>query len=66
MTTLVTALGNYPYTAALKKGELTAPGVDFKFEEVKPVNRAFAPMAREARAALAELPREMGVEPGSH
>ncbi len=26
MTTLVTALGNYPYTAALKKGELTAPG----------------------------------------
>ena len=25
----------------------------------------FAPMAREARAALAELPWEMGVEPGS-
>ena len=29
------------------------------------VRDLFAPMAREARAALAELPREMGVEPGS-
>jgi 4,5-dihydroxyphthalate decarboxylase len=53
--TLVTALGNYPYTAALKKGELTAPGVDFKFEEIKPVNRAFAPMAREQKFDVAEM-----------
>jgi hypothetical protein len=29
------------------------------------VRDLFAPMAREARAALAELSREMGVEPGS-
>src|SRR6186997_1473655 len=55
MTTLVTALGNYPYTAALKKGELTAPGVDFKFEDVKPVNRAFAPMAREQKFDVSEM-----------
>jgi 4,5-dihydroxyphthalate decarboxylase len=55
MTTLVTALGNYPYTAALKKGELTAPGVEFKFEEIKPVNRAFAPMAREQKFDVSEM-----------
>lgn len=55
MTTLVTALGNYPYTAALKKGELTAPGVDFKFEDIKPVNRAFAPMAREQKFDVSEM-----------
>ena len=29
------------------------------------VRDLFAPMAREARGALAELPREMGVQPGS-
>ena len=55
MTTLVTALGNYPYTAALKKGELTAPGVDFKFEDIKPINRAFAPMAREQKFDVSEM-----------
>jgi 4,5-dihydroxyphthalate decarboxylase len=55
MTTVVTALGNYPYTAALKKGEFTAPGVDFKFEEIKPVNRAFAPMAREQKFDVSEM-----------
>jgi 4,5-dihydroxyphthalate decarboxylase len=53
--TLITALGNYPYTAALKKGELTAPGVDFKFEDIKPVNRAFAPMAREQKFDVSEM-----------
>ena len=53
--TLVTALGNYPYTAALKKGELTAPGISFKFEEIKPMNRAFAPMAREQKFDVSEM-----------
>lgn len=53
--TLVTALGNYPYTAALKKGELTAPGISFKFEDIKPMNRAFAPMAREQKFDVSEM-----------
>lgn len=53
--TLKTALGNYPYTAALKKGEVTAPGVAFQFEEIKPVNRAFAPMAREQKFDVSEM-----------
>ena len=53
--TLKTALGNYPFTAALKKGELTAPGVAFQFEEIKPVNRAFAPMAREQKFDVSEM-----------
>lgn len=54
-TTLKTALGNYPFTAALKKGDLSAPGVSFQFEEIKPVNRAFAPMAREQKFDVSEM-----------
>ena len=52
MTTLVTALGNYPYTAALKKGELTAPGVDFQVRG----NQAGQPRLR-ADGARAEVRR---------
>jgi 4,5-dihydroxyphthalate decarboxylase len=55
MTMLKTALGNYPFTTPLKKGELTAPGVAFQFEEIKPVNRAFAPMAREQKFDISEM-----------
>jgi 4,5-dihydroxyphthalate decarboxylase len=54
-TTLRTALANYPFTTPLKKGDMTAPGVTFQFEEIKPVNRAFAPMAREQKFDVSEM-----------
>jgi len=53
--TLKTALGNYPFTKALKAGELTDPRIAFQFEEIKPVNRAFAPMAREQKFDVSEM-----------
>jgi 4,5-dihydroxyphthalate decarboxylase len=55
MIKLSTALGNYPHTAALKKGEITAPGVAFQFEDIKPMNRAFKPMAMEQKFDVSEM-----------
>jgi 4,5-dihydroxyphthalate decarboxylase len=55
MIKLSTALGNYPHTAALKKGEITAPGIAFDFADVKPMNRAFKPMAMEQKFDISEM-----------
>ena len=55
MRTLTVALGNYPHTRALKSGELTSDAFAFEFPEIKPVNRAFAPMARERRFDVSEM-----------
>jgi 4,5-dihydroxyphthalate decarboxylase len=49
------AIGNYPHTAALKSGEVASPLFAFDFPEIKPVNRAFAPMARERRFDVSEM-----------
>lgn len=54
-TTLRTALANYPFTTPLKQGAQTVPGVTLQFEEVKPVNRAFAPMARDQKFDISEM-----------
>lgn len=48
--TISVALGDYPHTAALKSG---TKGV--AFVDVRPVNRAFAPMARDGRFDVCEL-----------
>jgi 4,5-dihydroxyphthalate decarboxylase len=55
VTKLRTALGNYPYTAKLKNGELKADGIELEFEEIKPVNRAFKPMAQEQKFDVSEM-----------
>jgi 4,5-dihydroxyphthalate decarboxylase len=55
ITRLRTALGNYPYTAKLKSGELKADGIELAFEEVKPVNRAFKPMAQDQTFDVSEM-----------
>jgi 4,5-dihydroxyphthalate decarboxylase len=52
---LTVAIGNYPHTAALKSGEVASPSFTFDFPEIKPVNRAFAPMARERRFDVSEM-----------
>ena len=54
-TTLRTALADYSFTKPLKSGAQTIPGVKLAFEEVKPVNRAFAPMAREQKFDVSHI-----------
>jgi 4,5-dihydroxyphthalate decarboxylase len=54
-TKLFTLLGNYPNTAALKKGEVKSDLVDFDFADVKVSNTAFKPLVREAMFDVAEL-----------
>ena len=53
--TLSVAIGNYPHTAALKAGEIASDRFAFTFPEIKPVNRAFAPMARERKFDVSEM-----------
>jgi len=55
MTKLRTALGNYPHTAAVRSGQMTAPGITLDFQDVKPMNRAFAPMVREQKFDVSEM-----------
>jgi 4,5-dihydroxyphthalate decarboxylase len=52
---LKTALKTYPHTRALKSGELTDAAVQLVFEEVEPIHRAFAPMARRQIYDVSEL-----------
>jgi 4,5-dihydroxyphthalate decarboxylase len=43
------AIGDYPHTQALKDGRVRSALVEMDFAQVSPINRAFAPMARERR-----------------
>ncbi|SEA83263.1 substrate-binding domain-containing protein [Paraburkholderia sartisoli] len=52
---LKTALKTYPHTRALKTGELSAPAVELIFENVEPIYRAFAPMARNQVYDVSEM-----------
>ncbi|MDE3176433.1 MAG: ABC transporter substrate-binding protein [Pseudomonadota bacterium] len=54
-TTLSVAIGDYPHTRALKSGEIASPMFALDFPVIKPVNRAFAPMARERRFDVSEM-----------
>ena len=54
-TKLYTLLGDYPNTAALRKGEVTSDLIDFEFVDVKVSNTAFKPLVREAKFDLGEL-----------
>ena len=53
--TLLTMLGNYPNTAALKKKELKSDVVDFDFVDVKVANQMFKPLVRDAKFDVGEL-----------
>ena len=53
--TLTTMLGNYPVTAALKKGDVRSDLVDFDFVEVRLANQMFKPLVRDAKFDLGEL-----------
>ncbi|WP_198017956.1 hypothetical protein [Burkholderia sp. WSM2230] len=52
---LKTALKTYPHTRPLKDGELTDPAVQLAFEDVEPIHRAFAPMARRQAYDVSEM-----------
>src|SRR5262245_29561750 len=52
---LVTMLGNYPNTAALKEGRLKSDLLDFDFVDVKVANNQFKQIVREAKYDVGEL-----------
>jgi 4,5-dihydroxyphthalate decarboxylase len=54
-TTLRIAIGDYPHTLPLKRGEITSPWLTLDFVEVKPMHTAFKPMVREHAYDASEL-----------
>jgi 4,5-dihydroxyphthalate decarboxylase len=52
---LLTMLGNYPNTQALKSGAVRSERVDFDFVDVKVANNQFKQVVREAKYDVAEL-----------
>jgi 4,5-dihydroxyphthalate decarboxylase len=55
LTTLRIAIGDYPHTLPLKRGEITSPRLKLDFVEVKPMHKAFKPMVREHAFDASEL-----------
>ena len=55
MIRLKTHLGDYPGTAALRRGELRSTLVDFDFVAIKPVSAGFKRVVRDLEFDLAEL-----------
>jgi 4,5-dihydroxyphthalate decarboxylase len=54
-TKLLTLLGDYPNTLALKRGEIRSDLVDLEFSDIKVANTGFKPLVREAKFDLGEL-----------
>jgi 4,5-dihydroxyphthalate decarboxylase len=52
---LSAAFGAYPHTLALKDGSIRSDLLEFQPVEIKPINRAFAPMVRERRFDVSEM-----------
>jgi len=55
VTTLRIAIGDYPHTLPLKRGEITSPALRLDFVEVKPMHKAFKPMVREHAFDASEM-----------
>ena len=53
--TLRIAIGDYPHTLPLKRGEITSPWLTLDFVEVKPMYKAFLPMVREHAYDASEM-----------
>lgn len=54
-TTLRIAIGDYPHTLPLKRGEITSPWLKLDFTEIKPMHKAFKPMVREHAFDASEM-----------
>ena len=55
VTTLRIAIGDYPHTLPLKRGDITSPWLKLDFVEVKPMHKAFKPMVREHAYDASEM-----------
>jgi 4,5-dihydroxyphthalate decarboxylase len=53
--TLRIAIGDYPHTLPLKRGDITSPTLKLDFVEVKPMHTAFKPMVREHAYDASEM-----------
>lgn len=53
--TLRIAIGDYPHTLPLKRGEVTSPWLTLDFVEAKPMHTAFKPMVRQHAYDASEL-----------
>ena len=54
-TTLRIAIGDYPHTLPLKRGEIASPWLKLDFADVKPIHKAFKPMVREHAYDASEM-----------
>ena len=54
-TTLRIAIGDYPHTLPLKRGQIASPWLKLDFIDVKPMNKAFKPMVREHAYDASEM-----------
>jgi 4,5-dihydroxyphthalate decarboxylase len=54
-TTLRLAIGDYPHTLPLKRGDITSPWLKLDFTEIKPMHKAFKPMVREHAYDASEM-----------
>jgi len=54
-TTMRIAIGDYPHTLPLKRGEISSPWLKLDFVEVKPMYKAFLPMVREHAFDASEM-----------
>ena len=54
-TTLRIAIGDYPHTLPLKRGDITSPWLKLDFTEIKPMHKAFKPMVREHAFDASEM-----------
>lgn len=55
MTTLRIAIGDYPHTLPLKRGDITSSSLKLDFVDVKPMHTAFKPMVREHAYDASEM-----------
>jgi 4,5-dihydroxyphthalate decarboxylase len=55
VTRLRIALGNYPHTLPIKRGEISSPQVALDFTELHPAHLAFKPMIRERKFDVSEM-----------
>lgn len=53
--TLRIAIGDYPHTLPLKRGDIASPMLKLDFVEMKPMHTAFKPMVREHAFDVSEL-----------
>ena len=54
-TTLRIAIGDYPHTLPLKRGNIASPWLKLDFVEIKPMHKAFKPMVREHAYDASEM-----------